>query len=172
MKQIPLSLQGKHGGNFYTLVSDIDSNLTLLRWFAVKKDGDRIYAARHLPKLISFRKEIIYLHDVIAQRIGLDTKSFQVDHRNNNSLDNQRHNLREATYSQNRCNRGKTCENQSGYKGVCWHEHTHKWKASIQIKGKSIYLGIYPEKADAARAYNDAAKKYHGEFAVLNDIKD
>jgi hypothetical protein len=36
------------------------------------------------------------------------------------------------------------------------------------IKSGKIYLGLFINKEEAARAYNSAAKKYHGEYARLN----
>lgn len=47
---------------------------------------------------------------------------------------------------------------------------TNKWAARIMANGKRIFLGLFKKTVDAAKAYNDAAIKYHGEFAFLNKI--
>lgn len=38
------------------------------------------------------------------------------------------------------------------------------------IDGSLKFLGQYSSEEEAAEAYNNAAAKYHGEFARLNDL--
>jgi hypothetical protein len=92
-----------------------------------------------------------------------------VDHRNGNTLDNRRTNLRLATCSQNRINsqRDKS-KTSSRYVGVSLEKGRGKWLAYISYNGKRIHLGRFDNELDAARAYDLAAVKYHGEFARLN----
>lgn len=91
-----------------------------------------------------------------------------IDHINGNKLDNRIYNLREATYSQNHMNKKPDKKNKSGFKGVCYVKQREKWNANIYFNGKKKNLGYYNNIEDAVKAYNEAAKKYHGEFAVLN----
>jgi hypothetical protein len=88
------------------------------------------------------------------------------EHRNHNTLDNRKSNLRKATHTQNMQNQGKQRTNTSGLKGVC--PRNGKWFAQIQNSGKHVWLGTFVTAEDAARAYDSAAKRFHGEFAVLN----
>ena len=90
------------------------------------------------------------------------------DHWNRNTLDNRRENLRRCTRAQNISNSKKRVTNTSGYKGVTWHKAVEKWTARICVNYKRIDLGCFSVKEEAARAYDEAAKKYHGEFAALN----
>lgn len=91
------------------------------------------------------------------------------DHINNDGLDNQRHNLRTATQSQNLMNTRKTLSpTSSKYKGVCWHKRAKKWMASIKINRTPQYLGLFIKEIDAAKAYDAAAKHLFGSFAHLN----
>lgn len=89
----------------------------------------------------------------------------EVDHINMVRDDNRIVNLRLATPSNNRMNRGSQKNNTSGYKGVFWQKLRGKWMAQIQIDGRAIFLGRYDSKEDAHAAYCEAANKYHGEFA-------
>lgn len=94
-----------------------------------------------------------------------------VDHRNRNTLDNRRCNLRFCNHSQNQqnrfCNRGT-----SKYKGV--YREGNNWRAYVGFEGKQIWLGTYVNEDDAALAHDRAARIYHGEFAYLNfpEIKE
>jgi hypothetical protein len=60
--------------------------------------------------------------------------------------------------------------NQSGFRGVCLSKGG-RWRAYIGKDGVQYYLGEYKNKLDAARVYNEAAIKLHGEYAQLNAIK-
>jgi hypothetical protein len=88
-----------------------------------------------------------------------------IDHINGVTDDNRIENLREATLSQNKFNRGKTKANTSGFKGVFKTQYPGKWRSQIKVNGKLIYLGQFNSKEDAYKKYLDAAQKYHGEFA-------
>lgn len=153
MKRIKLT-QGK-----YAIVSDIDYKyLNQWGWWY-----DGRYALRER------RRHNIYMHRIIIERTGLhDFKDS--DHIDGNKLNNCRNNLRPTTRSQNMCNCGKHCDNTSGYRGVSWHKKDCKWRARISVNGKQIYLGNFTNKLDAAKAYNDAANKYHKQFARLNPV--
>ena len=103
--------------------------------------------------------------------MGLKRKDVTyVDHKNGNSFDNRRSNLRICTNSQNLMNRGAPKNNTSGFKGVSFDKKSKKWGAKIAKNYKQIALGFYEDKKDAAKAYNKAAKKLHGSFAYLNKI--
>jgi hypothetical protein len=92
-----------------------------------------------------------------------------IDHRYGNGLDNRKINLRIATIAQNQYNRRKTSrKTTSKYKGVFFKKDMNKYCATICLKGKRTHLGYFDNEIDAAKAYDEAAKKLFGEFAALN----
>lgn len=90
----------------------------------------------------------------------------QGDHKNRNSLDNRKQNLRKCTNSQNKANTRRIKTGKSGFIGVT--RCKRKWKARIGINRKSINLGYFRTPEEAAKKRDKAAIKFHGEFAVLN----
>lgn len=92
-----------------------------------------------------------------------------VDHVNHNPLDNRRANLRLCSYEQNCWNTRPI--GSSGYKGVCrtvTKTGSVRWRSQIQARGTLYRLGVYGTAEEAAKAYDEGAKRYHGEFAFLN----
>jgi RNA polymerase sigma factor (sigma-70 family) len=95
-----------------------------------------------------------------------------VDHIHHNVLDNRKSKLRACTKQQNSCNQKMSRVNTSGYKGVSRQsKRSSVWVVEIKAKGKVFKLGAYSRLWEAARSYNEGAIKYHGEYALLNDIK-
>ncbi len=95
-------------------------------------------------------------------------KGMEVDHKDLDKLNNQDDNLRVCTSSQNKANKGLTTRNTSGYKGVSWNKKDKKWKVAIDYDNHHIYLGRFDDVIEAAKAYDKAARIYHGEYANLN----
>jgi hypothetical protein len=145
----------QNGG--FALVDDNDfAELTKHDWY---KDGK--YACRWEYRDNKHIK--IYMHREIM-------KGQEVDHANRNGLDNRRENLRSCSRQQNSFNMGSKGVKTSKLKGVCFDKQTNKWKSTITLNKKQIWLGRFTDEIDAARAYDKAAKQYHGEFAYLNNV--
>lgn len=106
----------------------------------------------------------VYMHRQILQTpIG-----FETDHVNGDKLDNRRANLRVCTRQQNTWNRRKlsTRETLSPYKGV-WVDG-FAWIAQITVDGQLVKSEHFAVEEEAARAYDDLARKHFGAFARLN----
>lgn len=153
MREIPLT-QGK-----IALVDDADySELSKFNWYY-----DEGYAKRNLKPGCVFMH-----HCILPKKDGME-----VDHRDLNSLNNQRYNLRYATKSQQMANRPRFKNGKvSKYKGVYAEKSaTVPWCAQIRSSGKIKYLGCFATEDAAALAYNTAAIARFGEFARLNEVK-
>jgi hypothetical protein len=151
---IPLS-NGKS-----VIVDDEDYEaLKLYKWCF----GGGGYAQRHTSLQIGKRKTILMHRQIMNTPDGLET-----DHINGNGLDNRKENLRICTKNQNQMNRRLPCNNQSGYKGVSWYSRDGRWRAQIKLNSHLTFIGTYETAMEAARAYDEKAKEYFGEFAKLN----
>lgn len=99
----------------------------------------------------------------------------EVDHRDGDKGNNKISNLRRATPGQNRANirkyktyGGKPCSSQ--FKGVSRLKRENVWQASIRVDGELLILGKFENEIEAALAYNKAAVKHYGSYAVLNEF--
>ena len=142
-------IQLTNGG--IALIDDEDlERVTRHRWYRWHHPGGPVYVRRTGDKL--------GLHNFVTGAKG-------VDHINGNGLDNRRSNLRVCTQAENQQNRRQNLTRRSSrYKGVSWDKARNRWTAQICAKS----LGRFTDEEDAARAYDDAARRRFGEFARLN----
>jgi hypothetical protein len=160
MKKILLT----NGG--FTLVDDEDCPLVAgYAWYWIRvPNSDLKYAVRNATTKEKQQRGSIRLH---RQLLGLAHRTPHVDHRDRNGLNNTRGNLRICTPHFNACNRKTRKDSVSGYKGV-GRRPSGKWRAVIFVSNTRKHLGDFSTSKDAARAYNQAARKYFGEFARPN----
>jgi len=162
MKKIPLMT-----GRDFALVDDADYDWLNQYLWGTTPGGYPIISRNNLL----FLADIPTGQSMSRMILGLEPgDSRQADHKNHNILDNQRKNLRICTPSQNRGNSKIMSGFTSKYKGVSWKKQAKKWIAEIQVKGKHIHLGSFENERTAAFAYNLAAKRHFGKFALLNDL--
>ncbi len=168
MKKIALS--GKHGKGKYALVDDEDYEiLNNYKWFCTS-DG-------YVRRTTTFKKQLGETKrksvTIYMSRFIMNTPDeMEADHRDGNTLNNQKYNLRNCTRAENEHNKNVNINNKSGYKGVSYDKIRNRWIACIMINGKNVFLGRHETAINAARAYNEGAIKYHGEFANLNVIDE
>ena len=157
VKEIPLT-QGK-----IALVDDSDyawlnqwkwcASCHHRTWYALRKslvDGSSIYT---------------YMHTLILQT----PKGMYSDHKDGNGLHNWRDNLRVCTRAENQHNQQKQKRQcSSNFKGVYFCKDRNKWQVNITVGLRRISLGYFSSEIEAAQTYDEAARKYHGEFAHTN----
>ena len=165
MKEIKLGQQGKNKGLYVAMVDDEDFEwLNNFKWCAVK-GGNTFYAVRSIyekddTKKLRHKSE--RMHCVIM-------KGKMIDHIDHNGLNCQKTNMRQCTNQQNLMNRKPNKKSTSIYKGVSISRITDKsYVANIKINGVLSYIGRFKIEIEAAKAYDNAAKKLFGEYAYLN----
>lgn len=131
-------------------------------WY-LGSNGREFYAFRNI-KTGPGKTRMVSMHRQIMDF----PKGILVDHKNGDTLDNRRSNLRLATHTQNMHNCRKMKNTSSQYRGVSFIKDRGLWGSQITNEGKRIFLGRFRDEIDAAKAYDCAARKYFGEFARLN----
>jgi hypothetical protein len=107
-----------------------------------------------------------YLAHVIAWfYVTGDFPKVDIDHKDNNPLNNSFQNLRLSSRTENNANAKKRLDNTTGFKGVCFNKNAKKFSSKIQFERKQINLGYFNSAEEAYKAYCEAAKKLFGEFA-------
>jgi hypothetical protein len=159
MKTIPLT-QGK-----CAIVDDGDFEfLNRRKWHAIKtvrKCRTTFYARCWVSKKGKQSRHVL-MHLMLCPDYRI------VDHKNGDGLDNQRSNLRRGTHGGNQHNMHKYVGCGSRFKGVSWHKQNSYWRAQICVNSQRMYLGVFYSEVSAAIAYDRAAEKYFGEFALTN----
>lgn len=149
---VPLS----NGG--VAVIDDVDSDKVKHRTWRLSRDG----YAMAMMRVGERKYRITALHRVIMGCSYRDGKI--VDHRNFNTLDCRRSNLRIATKQQNQIHQKGHSGAVSSFKGVSHISSGRSWRARLCHR----HLGCYATEAEAAKSYDRAAKEQYGAFAFLN----
>lgn len=153
-----------------TLVDDEDYEwLSKMPWHALR--GDKVGSLWYAGKQDADGKTVRMHRMLMGLKHGDPRK---VDHRDRNSLNNTRGNLRIATHAQNMYNvRFTRVSSTSGYIGVYLdpRKRNPKFQAAINVNGRRQHIGMFETAEEAALAYNETATRLRGEFACLNEIK-
>lgn len=106
---------------------------------------------------------------VLIHRLILSAKEdVVVDHKNGNTLDNRKCNIRVCTHAQNVANAKKRGGCKSKFKGVFPNKNKTRWLVYCGPNTQNRYIGSYGTEIEAAKAYDRVALALYGEFAKLN----
>lgn len=146
---------------YFTLVDIEDYEyLNKFSW-RIQKNKKHVYARTSIW-LGNGKSRCIYMHRLILSAVKNDI----VDHKNGNSLDNRRRNLRICSSYQNNYN--ALHPGKISYKGVYFKPSLNKYIAQIQAMGKKKHIGVFSTAKEAAIAYDKSAIELQGKFARLN----
>lgn len=147
-----------------TRVDDEDFEwLNQWKWYANEdKTANTFYVMR--SSYTNGAKQNIIMHRLI---LGLTDSTTLVDHDDHDGLNNQRYNIRICTHAQNQRNARRKI-GAAGYRGVYIVKYNGKFRAQIKVDNHKKVIGTYDTAIEAAGAYDEAARRYHGEFAITN----
>lgn len=156
MKKIELT-QGQ-----YALVDDEDFDyLNQWKWFAHYSTITKSYYAqrnegKHPNRFV-----------VHMSRVVMNTPDgMRCDHKDHDTLNNQKYNLRNSTVSQNNMNSRVYKNNKLGEKHIMKTEYGC-YRVQIYKDNKRVVCKDFRTLEDAKQARDNALKIYHGEFSFL-----
>ena len=145
------------------LVDDEDFEaLSRFKWCVLRTKG-AFTVVRGVKVGIGIRK-IVRMHRTLIML----PSGFQVDHIDRNPLNNQKFNLRGCSIAENNRNHGLSVRNTSGFKGVSFDKERGTYKAQVGLRSGTKVIGRFKTAEEAARAYDEASKKYHSDFSCGN----
>ena len=106
---------------------------------------------------VTLHRSPIHRVIILLQNIIIP-KGYTIDHIDGNKSNNQRENLRVASYNLNGRNGKLSKNNTSGFTGVKqnYSGNTKPWRAEITYNYKQIHLGCFYTKEEASEAYQKA----------------
>jgi hypothetical protein len=132
---------------------------------------EKINSRGYKSRYVTFRgKHFVEARIIFEMHNGPIPDGLQVDHIDNNSLNNDISNFRLASPQEQCINQRIRRDNSSGFKGVSFHKQSSKWQAQISIDGKRVTLGRFNAPEEAYAIYCSVAQDIYGDFANLGDM--
>lgn len=150
---------------------NVDLELGII--YSIKSNKPRGYVHTnyyHLDMYIDNRKVNVLVSRLLwTINNGTIPDNHLIDHKDKNTLNNSKDNLRLATFAQNSRNKyiRNVRKDECKYKGV-YKTNSNNYIARIYYNKKNINLGTYETQEQASIAYNEKAIELFGEFASLN----
>lgn len=148
------------GNGMFTKVDDADYEwLNQWKWIAHRPKGNKTWYARRTKRLSKTKTETIAMHRLICGTYGRDVL---VDHKDHDTLNNQRGNLRICTVAENSRNRMPKLFNNKNSKHFSKYVGVGKYGGSFKSQINGLYLGTCTDEIIAALARDEAAKEIYG----------
>lgn len=167
-----IELNRTKGENFWVTIDleDLERVLSFpYTWYAkYSATIGKYYAAtsEYRPEIQKART--VLLHQFI---MGVEdsTREVNVDHKNHDTLDDRKENLRVTNVTENCMNRKLSKANKSGYRNVSWSKNENAWIVQLQVDGKNTVLGTFSKDQleEAGKFAKKMREKYYGEFAGI-----
>lgn len=141
----------------FAIVDDRDfSYLSQWKWYAGEGQGGCYAQRSSVNKNTKSGRSIILMHRVIL----CAGKGEYIDHQNHNTLDNTRQNLSKGSSRDNQRNQKLFSSNTTGFQGLWYDKNRKRWRATIGVNNKDVFIGRYKDKEDAIKARKEAEIKY------------
>lgn len=147
-------LKFKLTNNQFTYIDSSDfRRLNKYKWYAIfdKKMKSYYAVGKVNGKLIKLHRFIMRVYT---------NNNLVIDHKNKNTLDNRKKNLKICTQQENLKNKKIQKNNSSGFCGVYFNKRCNKWQSYIRVSNKRIHLGCFDNREEAISARSQANKKY------------
>lgn len=147
---------------YHAIISAQDvKRVSKFSWYAQERPDDGgAYAASTTKIDAEGHRDRIYMHRYILR--VRSTKTY-VDHKDHDTLNCRRGNLRKASNTSNQANQRVAKNNTTGFKGVSILTADNVYVAHFRK-----HLGRFPTPEAAARCYDKALLKAGGKFALTN----
>lgn len=146
-------------------LGDWFGNLDRFRWYAAWDNSTRSFYVKAHCKKEELGVTCINMNRAI---LALSSGSIFADHKDHDTLNNRRSNLRPANGTRSASNRRRFLNNSSRFTGVSFLKNDRKWLSYININKQRTVLGKFDDPVAAARRRDEESRRIHGEYAVLN----
>lgn len=113
-------------------------------------------------------EKTLLVHRIVASAFFGLKNDEKIDHIDGNPENNTIKNLRVCSQAENIRNSKSHRDGSSKFKGVFWDKQKNKWGASLCFNYKRVFRKFFSNELEAAKAYDNEAIKYFGNFAKLN----
>lgn len=109
---------------------------------------------------LNCKPQTLMIHRLVAAAFIGDANGRQVNHIDEDKLNNNVDNLEYVSGRENIQKYCSTRVNKTKLLGATYHKLSNRWRSFIRVNGKQVFLGYFPSEIDASNAYNEAVKKY------------